>query len=108
MVMEDRATKHCKLFALKDGQATSVAACLEIYISQLGCPDRWGTDGGKEFFDRLIMALCRVFRIKKEFALAYRPQTQGQTERKNRTIKAELAKRFHQFGPDWPSMLKWI
>ena len=45
---------------------------------------------------------------KKEFALAYRPQTQGQCERKNRTVKAEIAKRCHQFGPDWPKMLKWI
>ena len=100
MVMEDRATKHCRLFAIKDTKAKSVAACLEQYISQMGCPDRWGTDGGKEFFDRLILAMCTVFSIKKEFALAYRPQTQGQTERKNRTIKAELIKRCHQFGPD--------
>ena len=76
--------------------------------AKTACPDRWGTDGGKEFFDRLILAMCQVFEIKKEFALAYRPQTQGQTERKNRTIKAELLKRCHQFGPDWPSMLKWI
>ena len=40
--------------------------------------------------------------------IAYRPSTNGQTERKNRSIKAELRKRCHQFGPDWPSMLKWI
>ena len=108
LVFEDRATKHCRLFAIKNTEARGVAACLEAYVTQLGCPDRWGTDGGKEFFDRLILAMCQVFNIKKEFALAYRPQSQGQTERKNRTIKSELIKRIHQFGSNWPSMLKWI
>ena len=68
MVMEDRATKHCRLFAIKDTKAKSVAACLETYVSQMGCPDRWGTDGGKEFFDRLILAMCSVFNIHKEFS----------------------------------------
>ena len=108
LVMEDRATKHCKLYAVPDTKAPTVGKCLESYVSQLGCPETWGTDGGKEFFDRLITAMCSVFGIKKEFALAYRPQTQGQTERKNRTIKGEILKRSHQFGRDWPSMLKWI
>ena len=108
MVMEDRATKHCRLFAIRDTKARSVAACLETYVSQMGSPDRWGTDGGKEFFDKLMLAMCRVFNIRKEFSLAYRPSTNGQTERKNRSIKTELRKRCHQFGPDWPSLLKWI
>ena len=108
LVIEDRATKHCRLFALRDAKATSVATCLEQYVSLMGCPERWGTDGGREFMDKLILAMCKALAIKKEFALAYRPQTQGQTERKNRTIKAELKKRCHQFGPNWPAMLKWI
>ena len=108
MVMEDRFTKHCRLFAIRDTKAKSVAACLESYVSQMGSPDRWGTDGGKEFFNKFILAMCMVFNIHKEFSLAYKPSTNGQTERKNRSIKTELRKRCHQFGPDWPSMLKWI
>ena len=108
LVMEDRATKHCKLYAIGDTKSRSVVRCLEDYVSQMGCPERWGTDGGPEFYDHLVNAMCKALNIKKEYALAYRPQSQGQTERKNRTIKAELRKRFHQFGPNWPSMLKWI
>ena len=107
-VFEDRYTKYCKLYPLKDAKANSVAKCVESFITELGCPTVWGTDGGPEFRNCLIMAMCHVFNIKKEFALAYRPQTQGQTERKNRTIKAELAKRMHQFGSSWPKYLKWI
>ena len=85
-----------------------MAKCVESFITELGYPSVWGTDGGPEFKNHLIIALCHVFNIKKEFALAYRPQTQGQTERKNRTLKAELAKRIHQFGKSWPRYLKWI
>ena len=107
-VFEDRFTKLCKMYALKDAKARSVAKCIESLVSELGCPDTWGTDGGPEFYNTLTMAICHVFRIKKEFALAYRPQSQGQTERKNRTLKAELTKRISQFGKSWPSYLKWI
>ena len=107
-VFEDRFTKLCRLYALRDAKARSVAKCIEAFVSELGCPDTWGTDGGPEFYNTLTMAICHVFRVKKEFALAYRPQTQGQTERKNRTLKAELVKRISQFGKDWPSFLKWI
>ena len=107
-VFEDRYTKLCRLYALKDAKARSVAKCIESFVSELGCPDTWGTDGGPEFYSTLTMAICHVFQVKKEFALAYRPQTQGQTERKNRTLKAELIKRISQFGKDWPSYLKWI
>ena len=107
-VFEDRYTKFCKLYPLKDAKAKGVASCIESFITQLGCPDVWGTDGGPEFYNVLIFAMCHVFSIKKEFALAHRPMTQGQTERKNRTIKAELVKRISQFGKTWPSYLKWI
>ena len=107
-VFEDRFTKLCRLYALRDAKARSVAKCIEAFVGELGCPDVWGTDGGPEFYNVLTMAICHVFQIKKEFALAYRPQTQGQTERKNRTLKAELAKRISQFGRAWPSYLKWI
>ena len=107
-VFEDRYTKFCKLYALKDTKAKGVAKCVESFIATLGCPDVWGTDGGPEFYNVLVMAICHVFSIKKEFALSFRPMTQGQTERKNRTIKAELIKRIHQFGPKWPTFLKWI
>ena len=108
LVIEDRFTKHCKLYAINDTKAVSVTQCVENYVTQMGCPEHWGTDGGPEFYDRLVVAMCSIFNTKKEFALAYRPQTQGQTERKNRTIKAELRKRIHQFGANWPSMLKWM
>ena len=107
-VIEDRFSKFCKLYAIRDAKSERVAKCLESFVTDFGCPDVWGTDGGPEFYNTLIMAICHVFKVKKEFALAYRPQSQGQTERKNRTLKAELVKRISQFGKTWPSYLKWI
>ena len=64
-VFEDRFTKLCKLYALRDAKARSVAKCIEAFVSELGCPDVWGTDGGPEFYNVLTMAICHVFQIKK-------------------------------------------
>ena len=107
-VIEDRFTKFAKFYALKDTKAKGVALCMETFVTQFGCPEVWGTDGGPEFYNALVLAMCNLFKVKKTFSLAHRPQTNGQIERKNRNLKSELAKRIYQFGKDWPSYLKWI
>ena len=107
-VFEDRFTKFAKFYALKDTKAKGVAKCMEMFVTQLGCPEVWGTDGGPEFYNALALAMCHIFNVKKTFSLAHRPQTNGQIERLNRHLKSELAKRIKQFGKDWPSYLKWI
>ena len=40
--------------------------------------------------------------------MEYHPQTQGQVERKNRTIIQEISKRVVQYGPQWSKFLPWI
>ena len=78
------------------------------FVTRFGSPVGWQTDNGGEFASRLIGALCSVYGTKKSFSLAYHPQSQGQCERKNRSIIAELAKRVAQYGTDWASQLPWV
>jgi len=61
----------------------------------------WKTDNGGEFKNRLIEGLTKVYGTRKEFSMSYHPQSQGQTERKNRTIIGELCRRVAQWGPQW-------
>jgi hypothetical protein len=107
-VIEDRFTKYTCLTPLMDAKATGVATAIENYVTRFRCPVRWITDGGPEFYNVLVLPMSNVFQTKKEFTLAYRPQSSGQTERKNRTIKAELTNRCLQLEKNWAPYLKWI
>ena len=105
LVIEDRYTKYSCLFPMQGKDATTVAKHFGTYIQRFGCPTIWGSDNGGEFKNRLIEALCKVYNTRKEFSMVYNPRAQGQVERKNSTIIAELAKRIIQWGPQWSRYL---
>ena len=108
LVFEDRFTKYTCLYPISGKCTITVAKKFSDFVSRFGAPVTWGTDNGGEFKSRLIEALCRVYNTNKTFSLAHHPQSQGQCERKNRTIIAELSKRVAQYGKDWASQLPWI
>ena len=108
LVFEDRFTKYCVLYPISGKSTVTVARKFTDFITRFGAPITWGTDNGGEFKSRLVEALCRVYGTKKTFSLAYHPQSNGQTERKNRTIIAELAKRVAEYGADWAMQLPWV
>ena len=108
LVIEDRFTKFCCLYPIFGKETKTVARKLENFITRFGCPVIWGTDNGGEFKSKLIHAICRSLKIKKEFSMEYHPQSNGQTERKNRTIIQELSKRVAQYGPLWSKYLPWV
>ena len=101
LVIEDRYTKYCVFYPMGGKEATTVARHFFDFVRRFGCPVIWGTDNGGEFKNRLIEALCKVYGTRKEFSMEYHPQSQGQTERKNSTIIAELCRRVAQWGPQW-------
>ena len=108
LVFEDQFSKYTCLYPLSGKSTISVAKKFIDFITRFGVPVSWQTDSGGEFRSRLISALCSVYGTKKTFSLAHHPQSQGQCERKNRTIIAELAKRVAQYGPDWASQIPFI
>ena len=108
LVIEDRFTKYTCFYPISGKSTVTVAKKLSDFVTRFGAPVTFGSDNGGEFRSRLIEALCMVYGTKKTFSLAYHPQSQGQTERKNRTLIAELSKRVAQYGSDWASHLPWI
>ena len=108
LVIADRYTRYLVLFPIRGKEAVTVAKKLEQFVTRFGYPVVWGSDNGTEFRNRLSEALCILYETKKEFSLAYHPQTQGMVERSNRTIIQEVSKKIENYGRQWASFLPWI
>ena len=108
LVIADRYTRYLVLFPIRGKEAVTVAKKLEQFVTRFGYPVVWGSDNGTEFRNRLSEALCILYETKKEFSLAYHPQTQGMVERSNRTIIQEVSKKIETYGKQWATFLPWI
>jgi len=106
LAMIDHATKFVIAKATKDGSAETAARILfEDLICKYGSPKELWSDRGKSFIGELIGYLASLFHIKQKFTSGYHPQTNGLTERFNRTITAELAKSVNEDKDNWPTLL---
>ena len=81
----------------------------EDYSSRYGVPRTLLTDQGRNFESRLFQELCFRYGIEKRTTAAYHPQTDGQTERFNRTMNDMLSQYVSKNEKDWdrwlPSLL---
>ena len=55
--------------------------------SGYGIPNVLLTDNGSQFLAKFFQNFCKILGIKQVFTSAYRPSTNGQTERFNRTVR---------------------
>ena len=56
------------------------------FISRFGCPIEIHTDQGKNFDGKLFASVCELLQIAKTRTTPYRPCSNGQVERYNRTL----------------------
>ncbi|XP_029923607.1 uncharacterized protein LOC115370641 [Myripristis murdjan] len=73
--------------------ASSVAKflCREVF-PRFGIPDTLSSDKGPHFVAATFQATLKMLGIKQKFGCVYHPQSQGQVERANKTLKEKLAK----------------
>ena len=106
LVMIDHATKFVIAKATRDGSAETAAKIVfEELICKYGAPKELWSDRGKPFIGEVAKYLTDVFHIKQKFTSGYHPQTNGLTERFNRTIIDELAKSVNDDKDDWTEWL---
>ncbi|OMJ10457.1 Retrovirus-related Pol polyprotein from transposon [Smittium culicis] len=67
---------------------TTVDILEKRLIAYHGSPGKLLSDNGAAFTNQLINAFCMNHGIKQVFSSPYHPETNGMTERFNRTIKA--------------------
>ena len=87
----DYFSKWAEAFALRNAEAKTVARVLvDRVICQFGAPESIHTDQGAQFESSLFQEMCALLHIKKTRTTAYHPESDGQTERFNRTLRHML------------------
>lgn len=79
---------------------------LEEIFPRYGMPEVLGSDNGPAFVSQVSQSVAKLLGIDWKLHCAYRPQSSGQVERMNRTIKEALTKLLLETGTkDWVSLL---
>lgn len=109
LVISDYFTKWTQAFALPNQTAQSVAdiLCIEFF-SLFGCPLQLHSDQGRNFESELFAEVCRLLGVEKTRTTAYRPQSDGQVERFNRTIQQMLKAFVNDNRDDWDDHLPYL
>ena len=106
LVVIDHATKWVEARACKDETAETAARFIfENIVCRHGAPKEIWSDRGKCFVGEVMAHLSRLCGIEQRFTSGYHPQTNGLTERMNRTINNMLAKFVSENQMDWDELL---
>ncbi|UYV82368.1 hypothetical protein LAZ67_21001831, partial [Cordylochernes scorpioides] len=109
VVCTDYLTKYAVTQSLGSGGTQEIAKfLLEEVILKHGAPREIVMDRGRNFQSRLIQELTKNCHIKKKTTTAYHPQTNGLTERLNRTIADMLSMYMDLDQKNWDEMLPFI
>ena len=87
LMIVDQFTKWVEVIPLPSQTAEETArAAVNSFFSRFGVPFQLFSDQGKNFESKLFAALCEVLQIHKARTTSYRPASNGQAERFNRTL----------------------
>ena len=81
--------------------AKCVADFLHSVVCRLGCMDTLISDQGREFVNKVIYFLLENLQTEHRISSAYHPQTNGQRETDNRTLKSTLSKLVNDQCDEW-------
>ena len=91
LVITDHFTRYCQAYVTSNQQATTAAKVfINQFVTNYGYPEIILTDQAQAFNGKLYEAMCKEAKIKKIRTSPYRPQTNGQCERFNRTLMTML------------------
>ena len=89
LVVIDHFSKYVQAFALKNFTAfTTAKVILDKIICKYGTPSKICSDQGVNFESELFKHLCEMLQITKLRSTGYHPETNGEVERANKTIKS--------------------
>ena len=107
MVVVDRLTKMVHLIPMQlTTSAPQVAQLLNTHVFKLhGLPDSVVSDRDPRFVSHFMTELWKLWGVQQCLSTAYRPQTDGQSERMNRTLQEYLRAYVTSSGKDWEEKL---
>jgi hypothetical protein len=108
LVVVDYLTKWSEAYALPNQTAETVALkIVEEFVCRFGIPEQLHSDQGRQFESELFTEMCKLLGIKKTRTTPLHPQSDGQTERMNRTLLDVLAKLTRDNPNNWDNMLAY-
>ena len=108
LVVVDRLSKMVHFIPTVDTATAEDVARLfvdNIFVLH-GMPERIVSDRDTKFTGTFWQALCEIWKCERQFGSAYHPQTDGQTERVNRTLEDMLRHWCSPDQDDWDKYLK--
>jgi len=108
LVLTDYLTKWPEVRALPDKKSQTVAIGLLKIFGTWGIPATLISDQGNEFTSAAIKAVYQYLGIERKASTPHHPQTNGLTERFNRTLKDMIAKITLTCPSPWDDVLEWV
>ncbi|UYV73901.1 hypothetical protein LAZ67_11001356, partial [Cordylochernes scorpioides] len=109
IVCTDYMTRYAITKAIPDGGAIETAKFLvEDVILKHGAPREMVTDRGRNFISQVIKEINALCGIVHRFTTAYHPQTNGLTERFNKTLGDMLSMYTGVEQKDWDQVLPYV
>jgi len=106
LVATDYFTKWLEAISLCDVEAqTCMRALYSAFFSRFGLPRQLLSDQESNFESKLVAELCSIAGINKTRTTPFRPRSDGQTERANRTILQMLRASIDAQREPWPDRL---
>jgi hypothetical protein len=107
IVATEYLTKWPEARAISDTKASTVAKFIyEEIICRHGAPKVLLSDRGSSFLNEVVDSLCNEMGIRHALASAYHPQTNGLTERFNKTLCETIAKYILQYNGEWDKFVQ--
>ncbi|XP_078291610.1 uncharacterized protein LOC144613856 [Panthera onca] len=108
LVFSDTFSGWVEAYPTKHETAQTVAKkLLEDILPRYGFPAMVGSDNGPAFISQITQAVAKAVGANWKLHCAYRPQSSGQVERMNRTLKETLTKLTMETGRDWVTLLPY-
>ena len=108
LVFTDHYTKYAEAFAVEKQDAETIA---HFYVKEIicryGAPTKLLSDRGKAFIGEVLTRVCKRLGIEKLKTSSMHPQTNGHTERFNKTLIAIIAMFVSEHQKDWDELIPY-
>jgi len=109
LVTVDQLSGWVEAFPTRRNDSKSVVKIvLKEFIPRYGIPEIIDSDRGAHFTAAILVQIYRALETRKQLHTPYYPESSGEVERMNRTIKEKLVKVCKQTGLKWSEALNLV